>query len=134
VGEPEFGQAASYTSNSDRRRLRDEIVEKIQSIIGTKRRDHWLDIFRDARIPAGPINRIDEVAADPELRRRGFFYAVPRGDAQIPQVGLGIHVDGNSHTFRKPPPRLGEDSQDVLRAWLDIEADTLRQLKEDGIV
>ncbi|WP_179403715.1 CaiB/BaiF CoA transferase family protein [Burkholderia guangdongensis] len=134
VGEPEFGQAACYASNSDRRRLRDEIVEKIQSIIGKHRRDHWLEIFRDARIPAGPINRIDEVAADPELRRRGFFYAVPRGDAQIPQVGLGIHVDGNAHTFHKPPPRLGEDSQDVLRAWLDIDGETLRRLKEEGIV
>ncbi|WP_175839142.1 CaiB/BaiF CoA transferase family protein [Burkholderia anthina] len=134
LGAPEFGQAPCYASNSDRRQLRDEIVEKIQSIIGTRPRDHWLGVFRDARIPAGPINRIDEVAADPELRRRGFFYTVPRGDAQIPQVGLGIHVDGNAHTFRKMPPRLGEDNEDVLRTWASVDAETLARLKGDGIV
>jgi crotonobetainyl-CoA:carnitine CoA-transferase CaiB-like acyl-CoA transferase len=134
LGEQEFGEAACYASNSDRRGLRDEIVEKIQSIIGAQPRDYWLNVFREARIPAGPINRIDEVTADLELRRRGFFYAVPRDDTLVPQVGLGIHVDGSAQTFRKMPPRLGEDSESVLRNWLDIGANEYSQLKDEGVV
>jgi len=131
---PQTGEAACYASNSDRRELRGEIVEKIQSVIRTQSRDHWLEIFREARIPAGPINRVDEVAADEALRERGFFYAATRNGTRIPQVGLGIHVDGNASTFRKAPPRLGEDSQDVLHSWLDMSADEYQSLRSDGII
>lgn len=134
LGQPETAQALCYATNSDRRRLRDEIVAKIQAIIGTQPRDYWLGAFREARIPAGPINRIDEVVADKELRERGFFYAIRKGETQIPQVGLGIHVDGNAHTFRKAPPRLGEDSENVLRTWLDIDGEEFQTLRQNGVV
>ncbi|GJH27030.1 CaiB/BaiF CoA-transferase family protein [Caballeronia novacaledonica] len=133
LGEPETAQEVCYASNSDRRRLRKEIVAKIQAILSTKDRDHWLRVFRDARIPAGPINRIDEVAGDEELRSRGFFYSAPFGETHIPQVGLGIHVDGNARTFRKAPPRLGEDSERVLRTWLDMDAEEYDRLRRDGV-
>lgn len=134
LGSPQTGQAACYASNSDRRQLRGEIVERIQATIGTRSRDYWLAVFREARIPAGPINRIDEVVADPELRDRGFFYAAERGGARIPQVGLGIHFDGNAHTYRKAPPRLGEDSDSVLSSWLDMQPDECDRLREDGVI
>jgi crotonobetainyl-CoA:carnitine CoA-transferase CaiB-like acyl-CoA transferase len=134
LGQPETGQAECYASNSDRRRLRGEIVEKIQAIISTLPRDHWLEVFREARIPAGPINRIDEVAGDPELCRRGFFYAVAQGEHRIPQVGLGIHVDGAAQTFRKAPPRLGEDNEHVLRDWLDLDGDDFDELRQAGAI
>jgi crotonobetainyl-CoA:carnitine CoA-transferase CaiB-like acyl-CoA transferase len=133
LGEPQMAAQPGYASNSDRRRLRGEIVERIQAIIGTRERDHWLEVFREARIPAGPINRVDEVAADAELRQRGFFYEIKQGETRIPQVGLGIHVDGNAHTFRKAPPRLGEDSESVLRTWLDMQPDEYHALQQDGL-
>jgi len=134
LGAPQVGKEACYANNSDRRQLREEIVQQIQSIIGTRPRDHWLDLFREARIPAGPINRVDEVTADAELRRRGFFYAAMRDGVRIPQVGLGIHVDGNAQTYRKAPPRLGEDSDEVLRTWLDMNSDERETLRHDGVI
>ena len=134
LGEPQVAQQECYASNSARRRLRGEIVAKIQSVIGTRERDYWLEVFREARIPAGPINRLDEIAGDEELRRRGFFYAIERGETPIPQVGLGIHVDGNAHTYRKAPPRLGEDSEHVLRTWLDMPTDEYQRLRDEGVV
>jgi len=133
LGEPQVAQQECYAGNSARRRLRGEIVAKIESIIATRERDHWLEVFREARIPAGPINRLDEVTADEELRRRGFFYEIEQGETRIPQVGLGIHVDGNAHTYRKAPPRLGEDSETVLRTWLDIQTDEYQRLRDEGV-
>src|SRR5574340_1081577 len=108
VGRPETARDRRYASNSDRRARRAEIVDEIQSIIGTQPRAHWLQLFEAARVPAGPINRIDEVSADAELVRRGLFYSVAQGASRVPQVGLGIRVDGNARTFRKAPPGLGE--------------------------
>lgn len=134
LGHPEIGKDPRYVANSLRRELRAEIVDEIQAIIAEQPRAHWLELFEAARIPAGPINRVDEVVADEELVRRGLFYSAMQGESRIPQVGLGIRVDGNPQTFRKPPPRLGEDTEAVLRAWLNLEDAEIAQLRQSNTV
>ncbi len=134
LGQPEVGRDPRYASNSLRRAARAEIVARIQAIIAEQPRAHWLQLFEQARIPAGPINRVDEVAEDPELVRRGLFYSVMQDDTRVPQVGLGIRVDGNAHTFRTPPPRLGQDSAAVLREWLSLDEADIARLKQSNTI
>ncbi|MFZ5512253.1 MAG: CaiB/BaiF CoA transferase family protein [Pseudomonadota bacterium] len=134
LGQPEVGRDPRYASNSLRRAARAEIVARIQAIIAGQPRSHWLQLFEQARIPAGPINRVDEVAEDPELVRRGLFYSVMQDDTRVPQVGLGIRVDGNAHTFRTPPPRLGQDSAAVLREWLSLDEADIARLKQSNTI
>lgn len=134
LGQPEVGRDPRYASNSLRRAARAEIVARIQAIIAEQPRAHWLQLFEQARIPAGPINRVDEVAEDPELVRRGLFYSVMQDDTRVPQVGLGIRVDGNAHTFRTPPPRLGQDSAAVLREWLSLDEAEIARLKQSDTI
>ncbi|MBE0615422.1 MAG: CoA transferase [Burkholderiales bacterium] len=133
VGEPDYGAEARFRTNKDRRDARPEIVLRIQSILRERKRDAWLDLFARHRIPAGPINRLDEVAADRELHARGMLYSVQAFDTAIPQVGLGIRIDESSETYRLPPPGLGEQTDAVLRELLgladtDIEALRNRQI------
>ncbi|MEW5888624.1 MAG: CoA transferase [Pseudomonadota bacterium] len=134
LGQPEVGRDPRYASNSLRRAARAEIVARIQAIIAGQPRSHWLQLFEQARIPAGPINRVDEVAEDPELVRRGLFYSVMQDDTRVPQVGLGIRVDGNARTFRTPPPRLGQDSAAVLREWLSLDEAEIARLKQSDTI
>lgn len=116
VGDSEFAARDAFRTNALRRENRHEIVERIQSILRQETRAHWLDIFRDARVPAGPINRVDEVASDELLRARDLFYAIKDDEGRImPQIGLGIRINGKSSIARRAPPRLGADTQDVLR-------------------
>ena len=129
VGEPDYGAEARFRTNKDRRDARPEIVLRIQSILRQRKRDEWLDLFARNRIPAGPINRLDEVAADSELHARGMLYSVQAFDTAIPQVGLGIRIDESSETYRSPPPGLGEQTDAVLRELLglaDTDIDALR--------
>jgi len=109
VGDPEFGDQPEFSNNTERRGHREKIVEKIQEILLTKTRASWLEVFAEARVPAGPINRIDEVAGDLHLRDRGMFFNLGDGeDNATPQIGLGIHIDGKPSVPRSAPPRLGE--------------------------
>ncbi len=134
VGDPEFGAKQEYSSNSLRQGARAEIVERIKRIIGERPRIQWLEIFKKARIPAGPIYRVDEVAMDRELTQRGMFYSVNHADSQMPQVGFGIHIDGSSATYRRSPPRLGEDSDVVLRDWLAMTQAKIAQLRQSNLI
>ena len=132
VGQPEVANHARYKTNSDRRVHRQELVDRIQQILKQATRGDWLDLFRLARIPAGPINRVDETAADTALQRRGLFYRLRSGDREWPQVGTGIVLDGESNRARRPPPRIGEHSAEILQSLLgydEAEIEALRRTK-----
>ena len=134
VGDPAYGAGARFRNNKDRREARDEIVARIQSVLRQRKRKEWLDLFVQHRIPAGPINRLDEVAADRELHARGMLYSVPAFSIRIPQVGLGIRVDGSAETYRFAPPRLGEHTDVVLREQLGLDEAQLAQLRDQHII
>jgi crotonobetainyl-CoA:carnitine CoA-transferase CaiB-like acyl-CoA transferase len=134
VGDPAYGADARFRNNKGRRESRDEIVARIQTVLRQRKRSEWLDLFVQHRVPAGPINRLDEVAADRELHARGMLYSVPAFNTRIPQVGLGIRVDGSADSYRSAPPRLGEHTDAVLREQLGLDAARLAQLRDQQII
>ena len=134
VEKPDYAADPRYATNADRRAARADIVADIQAILKTRRRDEWLQRFAAANVPAGPIYRADEVTQDPALIARGLFYTVNDGERRIPQVGIGIHVDGAAGYHRKAPPRLGADGERVLREVLGYDADRIRRLRDDKII
>lgn len=114
LGDDECASRSEYSSNARRRECRAEIVARIQDILKTRTRAEWLALFAKARIPAGPINRVDEVAGDAALQERGLFYALDDGSGRVvPQIGLGIQIDGAYCVPRGLPPRLGEHSKEI---------------------
>nr|WP_255572153.1 CoA transferase [Celeribacter sp. PS-C1] len=111
----EYGERPEFGSNSARRVHREKIVASIQEILRQKPRDAWLALFAEARIPAGPINKVDDVAHDGALRERGLFYVMDDGHGgQVPQIGLGIQFDGIPCAPHSAPPRLGEHTEEIL--------------------
>ena len=134
VGEPEVADTVDYATNALRRAARETIVKRISSLLLTQPRAHWLLVLGEARVPAGPIQRLDQFATDPELRERGFLYASLRGDLRIPQVGLGIRFDGCTEGSQVPPPVLGADTEAVLESWLSLGAEEIAQLRAQHII
>jgi crotonobetainyl-CoA:carnitine CoA-transferase CaiB-like acyl-CoA transferase len=129
VGEPDVAANPAYATNVLRREERPALVARIAKLLLTRPRDEWLARFVAARVPAGPINRLDEVAADPGLRARNFLYATERNGVRVPQVGLGIAFDGHNEQCTKLAPRLGADTDSVLRDWLHLSDAELQELR-----
>ncbi len=103
-------------------------------MLRTQPRAHWLNLLAQARVPAGPIQRLDELAHDPALHEAGFVYRSEGPDGPIPQVGLGIRFDGRSEGTGMPPPRLGAHTEQILRSWLDSDATELEQLRAQRVI
>ena len=134
VGEPAFGNDPRFAGNQQRREHRAEIVERIATIMALRSRKEWLAVLGAQRIPAGPINRVDEVVHDPELLEEGLFYSVQTARGAVPQVGLGIGFDGKTQVQRSPPPALGEHTITVLQDRLRMSAADIAALRSDGII
>ena len=134
MDEPQFISDDQYQSNAHRRLLRQELVEQIQERLIKQPKNHWLTLFQKNNIPAGPINRLDQISADPEMHNRGMFYGVNKGSSVIPQVGLGIQIDGGQSFCNKPPPTLGEDTRAVLKSWLSLSNESINELINTNII
>jgi crotonobetainyl-CoA:carnitine CoA-transferase CaiB-like acyl-CoA transferase len=134
IGRPEVAQDPAFASNAQRRERRADIVAMIADILRKQPREYWLNILAEARVPAGPINRLDELARDPPLQAAGLVYRSEGPTGAIPQVGLGIRFDGRSEGTAMPPPALGAHTDEVLQSWLDCSAADLRDLREQDII
>lgn len=134
VSHPEESMRADRATNADRRAQRAEIVARIQAILRTRPRAEWLERLAAARVPAGPIYRLDEVVEDPHFQARSTFFRIAEGGSDIPQVGLGIHLDGAPAGYFAPPPRLGEHTEPVLRELLRYDDEEIDSLRVQGVI
>lgn len=134
VGEPEAAAEPAHATNAMRRTQRAAIVERIGKLLKTRTRDEWMALFVKARVPAGPIYRLDEIAADVPLRDRGFLYAVTRNGVRVPQIGLGITIDGATEACKLPAPKLGADNDFVFTKMLGIGAGQLDAFRKNGTI
>lgn len=134
VGRPEMSANKEYASNAQRRSSRSELVEIIAGALREKPRNYWLGLFTKARVPAGPIQRLDELANDPALQAAGFIYRTEGPDGPIPQVGLGIRFDGNTEGTAVPPPKLGAHTELILNSWLGCQSTEIKQLRAQRVI
>ncbi len=117
IGAPEIAADPAYASNKDRIARRPEIEAKIAAVTATLPRDRMLAAFEAAKVPAGPINTIADVFADPQAQARGIKVELAAPHAKggaIPSVRGPIVMDGKPLVSERPSPRLDGDRESVL--------------------
>jgi glutaryl-CoA transferase len=118
LGEPKLAQEPRYLANSDRLNNRDELVERLSALTKRFSRADLLEKLEALQVPAGPINPLDQVFADPQVVHRGMRInpasAAAKGGS-IPGVRTPIVIDGRPMAAERPAPRLGEHSAEILR-------------------
>jgi crotonobetainyl-CoA:carnitine CoA-transferase CaiB-like acyl-CoA transferase len=111
---PSLADEPRFRSNGERVVNRAALVAILADIFKTEPRAHWATLLDTAGIPNGPINSMDQVAADPQTAALGQIQRQPGSDLAL--VGLPLSFDGVRPAFAKRAPTLGEDNQSVLGA------------------
>ncbi len=96
----------AYATNADRVRNRAALDALLTPVIARRRRDELLAALAAAGIPAGPINDLARVFADPQVIARGMRID-PGG---VPGVASPIVIDGKRQIADTPGPRLAGES------------------------
>jgi crotonobetainyl-CoA:carnitine CoA-transferase CaiB-like acyl-CoA transferase len=118
LGAPELGEAEAYKDNKGRVTRRAELVGKLCALTARFKREELLDKLEAAGIPAGPINDLQQVFADPQVVHRGMRLDLkyPRAKGGVvPGVRTPIILDGEPMASERPSPRLGEHTAEILR-------------------
>nr|WP_295380842.1 CaiB/BaiF CoA-transferase family protein [Pseudoxanthomonas sp.] len=126
---PEWAGDPRFARNADRVRNREQLVPLIAAVMRRRDRAQWLEALEAAGIPCSPVNAIDEVFADPQVRARGLRLAIdhPQQDA-LPMVASPLRLSATPVQYRRPPPMRGQHTDEVLRefGWSAQEIDDLR--------
>ena len=120
---PELAADPRFATNPLRQAAKHELAHLIETYLRRGTREEWLARFEQFGIPAGPILDIEEAFASPLATGRQMRLEIEHPSAgKISQVGAPWKLDGASSPIRLPPPRLGEHTDEVLRAWLGPKA------------
>jgi len=124
-----------FAKNADRVRNRDVLVPLVADAMRTRTQRAWLEALEPLGVPCGPINRLDQVFADPQLAARGLRMDLPHPLAgKVPQVGTPIKFSATPPDYGRPPPLLGEHTADVLRGRLAMDDATIGRLATRGVI
>ncbi|WP_353198995.1 CoA transferase [Sandarakinorhabdus sp.] len=128
MGVPELADDPRFVTARARLINRDAIEAEVQRLVAGEPGLPLIDRLVAAGVPCGPVNNISQVFADPFVAARGTVHEFVRDDGvTIPSVAFPGKLSATPATMRRPPPRVGEDADEVLRDWLGrADVDALR--------
>ncbi|HEV3240405.1 MAG TPA: CaiB/BaiF CoA-transferase family protein [Casimicrobiaceae bacterium] len=135
AGKPEWARDPRFAANADRVLRRDMLVPLVAAVMGTRTERDWLAALEAVGVPCGPINRLDQVFADPQVRHRGMRFEMPHPlSGTVPQVGNPLHFSATPVAYTQAPPLLGEHTATVLAARLGLSAAALSELVAHQVI
>jgi crotonobetainyl-CoA:carnitine CoA-transferase CaiB-like acyl-CoA transferase len=130
IGRPDWLDIPEWKTQVGRSQNRRAINAAIAAITATRPSAHWIELFETNGIPCGPINTVDQVFADQQVRHLGMATAMHSphiGDKQV--VASALNISGFSKVIRSHSPDAGEHTAEILKSvgYTDAELDDMRQ-------
>jgi len=113
LGRPELAADERFATNEARVRNRESLIPLLSEAFATRTAAEWLEALESAAVPCAPVRAMDEVFAASEGAATVQEIQDPvRGLLRL--VASPIRIDGARAPIRRPPPRLGEHTDEVL--------------------
>ena len=131
---PEWKTHSQFGKLTDRTANRPAFNAALEEVTKQKPTAYWVEKFDEAGIPAGPINTIDKVFADPQVQHLGIAAPVSSplyGDTKI--VGSPLNFSGVKKEIRSPTPEAGAHTDEVLE-WLGYSKKDIENMRASGAI
>jgi CoA:oxalate CoA-transferase len=133
LGLPELAHDSRWYEPSYREEHHHEIAPAVEARIATRGKRELFDALGALRVVGGMVLTSEEIFADPHVRERGFFHTVEHPDAgPLEYPGMPFRMSATPGSIRRPAPRLGEHTVEVLAEAGIAPADVAR-LKAAGV-
>lgn len=134
IGHEELTDDPRFATNANRCANRAKLEESIIAILSSDDSDTWSHRMDAAGVPCSPVNTLDTVLSLPQVKHRNMVVDVPR--KEIPELrlpGIAVKLSETPGTVRRPPPLLGEHTNEVL-AELGYSHEQVESLRSSGAV
>jgi crotonobetainyl-CoA:carnitine CoA-transferase CaiB-like acyl-CoA transferase len=137
AGADELAGDPRFATNSLRIRHRQELYALMPAYTRRRSTREWVEGLAALGVPCSPVNTIDQVFEDPQVRARGMRIEVPHAPAAtgaVPLIANPIRMDATPPVYRRSPPTLGEHTDEVLAEVLDLDAAERERLRQAGVI
>lgn len=133
AGREELSEDARFRTNPDRLKNRDLLVPIVEAIMCGRSKNAWISALEAAGVPCGPINNMQEVFENPQVRHRGLRVEIPHPAGSVPTVASPMRFSETPVTYDVPPPMLGQHTDEILQGLLGMSAQQIADLRESGV-
>ncbi|MEH6664415.1 MAG: CaiB/BaiF CoA-transferase family protein [Brevundimonas sp.] len=121
LGEPDLGSDVRFAANAGRVANRDQLGPILSALTAPLTMAALMQRLEAAGVPCGPVNTVDQVFAEPQAVARGLTVEQTRDDLNAPvrTVASPIRMNGAPAVADRPPPALGQHTDDVLARYRD---------------
>jgi crotonobetainyl-CoA:carnitine CoA-transferase CaiB-like acyl-CoA transferase len=135
AGRPELASDPRFAKNRDRVGNRAVLVPLLEQVLKTRGKQEWLRALEAAKVPCGAINNLAEVFADPQVRERGMVHQWDHPlSGPLDLVASPLKLGGTPVRSDRPPPLLGQHTEEVLRELLGADDDRIARLRAQGVI
>lgn len=135
LGDPSLAADPRYATNAARVAHREDLVPLLQQRLRARPAAEWLAALDAVQVPANPVNRIDQVFEDPQVRARGLRIELPHSSGgRVPMVRNPLKFSATPLRHARAAPVLGEDTRAVLKELLGMDDAAIAVLQADGVV
>lgn len=128
------GADPRFRTNADRLAHRFELRAELEPLFRSQPAEFWLSRLREAGIPCGAINEIDEALNDPHVQARGMIVTLEHPViGPVRSIGNPMHLSLTPPSYRLPPPLLGQHTDEILQA-LGYPPERIAQLRQEGAI
>jgi len=135
IGQPECKEDKRFKTNQDRVKNRADLIKHLNQSFSERKAEEWLNIFREAGLPCGPINQIPDVFDHPQVAARDLILEVEHPDAGlIPLTGFPYKLSRTPAEIHHHPPGLGEHNLEILVDLLGYSPDQAAAFQKEGVI
>jgi crotonobetainyl-CoA:carnitine CoA-transferase CaiB-like acyl-CoA transferase len=135
LGHPEWASDARFNSNRARVENRATIDALIEQALSQDEADAWLDKLKAVGVPCGRINTVAEALDDPQTLARNMIETIEHPTiGALKMLGIPFKLSDTKCSVRRPPPTLGQHTDEILAGELGLSAEAIAQLRRDKIV
>ncbi len=135
VGHLDWAEDPRFAANPARIENRVVLVGLLNELFAGRSVSTWLGLCEQIGLPAGPINSIEQVLADPQVLARGMRLEVAHpAEGQLPILGSPLAIPTAPAEVRLAPPTLGQHTEEILGELLGHDPAAIAALRESGAV
>ena len=132
---PAWAQDARFRTNEARVNNRDEIDGAIEAIMVRQGAAHWLAALAAAGIPCGRVNSVAQALADPQCEALDMVQEMEHpASGTVRTLRMPVSLSVTPPSIRRPPPTLGQHTDEVLAEVLGLDAARIATLREQGAI
>ena len=119
LGKPELLTDSRFNTNSNRTANVQKLTAILNEVFSKKTIDEWMRVLEEAELPCAPINTVEKIINDPQIKARNMIVEIEHPVAgNLKMAGIPVKLSATPGAIERPAPLLGQHTAELMNELL----------------